>query len=979
MKKKSPRCPITASSLQRAFCVFATVCFLGIASPGFSQLELLKDVDRTEDPVFNEYSLFTYAGNHMYFVSNNELWKSNGTTKYTLKMKAFKAISNLTMVGQTLFFSADDGISGLELWKSDGAPGRTVKVKDIKPGAGSSSPSHLTNVNGIVYFAANTADKGTELWRSDGTEAGTFMVRDISRGSANPRNLVNFNGTLYFVATSPSGYELWKSHGATTNTVLVKDIVAGPGSSNPALLTVSNNKLFFVAMQPATGIELWISDGTTSGTKLLKDILPGTRTSAPENLIHANGRLMFTANDGVHGDELWSSNGTGTGTMLVKDMNPGPGGSNSTDSFLGAPMGQFANINGLLYFIAAKGTRGYIYRSDGSEGGTVIITEAFGIMANEPQPEFTYRNGYVYFFNAHPDNDYIYSLYKMPFKGKVITRIKNFEAEPDDYHRQLDNQMLYLNGAVFFPARFSTEYRIYGGYELIRSDGTPEGTVAIHDTYAPTMSSHPREMITLNGRVYSLHYSWISYTPQLYSTDGTPEGTFELRPERYHYEWEPVGDELYFSEEDFIEGAYRWQLSKTRGTPATTHVVTYGPARDENNVPRGLTDVNGILYYFNGRGEVYRSDGTTAGTQMIADLYNVISITNVNGQAFILAPNNIDQLVLWKANSQGGLTQVAYRDDAIAPEYYIEDAAMEVGGIFYFLVSEGGQSHQIWRSNGTAAGTYKMFGPGGFQGEPLLPGFSQITLLELNDHLYFSDGTALYRTTGETYTKVQDLPRIVNYAAFKGKLILFTGDQDHHVFSSDGTPEGTTLLTYRSNVEYYFYTDYAIAGDNLYFNSIYSPELYRTDGTACGTTIVDVGAGSPFALEGIGNDLVFGGYKHETGTELYVYHNVNSIPGDECQESVLAAQLAGDNQKASKIMASYPNPFTDSFTLKVDGKEDDIAEVAVYTGSGLPVELLKDVAVNREHSNIGVHWPRGLYIIKVRTHSKVEVFQVLKE
>ena len=46
----------------------------------------------------------------------------------------------MTAVGDTLFFTADDGVNGNELWKSDGTEAGTVLVKDINPGSGSSSP-----------------------------------------------------------------------------------------------------------------------------------------------------------------------------------------------------------------------------------------------------------------------------------------------------------------------------------------------------------------------------------------------------------------------------------------------------------------------------------------------------------------------------------------------------------------------------------------------------------------------------------------------------------------------------------------------------------------------------------------------------------------------------------------------------------------------------------------------------------------------
>jgi len=56
-------------------------------------------------------------------------------------------------VNGTLFFAADDGMTGRELWKTDGTPEGTVLVKDINPNpidpdptASDSDPGDLTNV-----------------------------------------------------------------------------------------------------------------------------------------------------------------------------------------------------------------------------------------------------------------------------------------------------------------------------------------------------------------------------------------------------------------------------------------------------------------------------------------------------------------------------------------------------------------------------------------------------------------------------------------------------------------------------------------------------------------------------------------------------------------------------------------------------------------------------------------------------------------
>ena len=73
--------------------------------------------------------------------------------------------SELTVVGSTLYFEADDGTYGYELWKSDGTATGTVMVKDIRSGSGSGYLEHLTAVGNALYFLANDGTNGDELWK----------------------------------------------------------------------------------------------------------------------------------------------------------------------------------------------------------------------------------------------------------------------------------------------------------------------------------------------------------------------------------------------------------------------------------------------------------------------------------------------------------------------------------------------------------------------------------------------------------------------------------------------------------------------------------------------------------------------------------------------------------------------------------------------------------------------------------------------
>jgi ELWxxDGT repeat protein len=251
---------------------------------------------------------------------------------------------NLLSINGTVYFSADDGISGRELWKIDPSIGNNpVLIADIEPGSGASNPNNLTNVNGTLYFSSFDSIYGTELWKIDPITGNPLRISDIEpgSGSSNPSNLTNVNGTLYFSATdSSNGTELWKIDPSTGNSVLIADINTGSGASNPSNLTNVNGTLYFSATDSSNGTELWKIDPITGNPLRITDIEPGSGSSNPYQLTNVNGTLYFGATNSSNGTELWKiDSATGNPVLLEITSGNAPSG----PSFL-------TNFNGTLYF-----------------------------------------------------------------------------------------------------------------------------------------------------------------------------------------------------------------------------------------------------------------------------------------------------------------------------------------------------------------------------------------------------------------------------------------------------------------------------------------------------------------------------------------------------------------------------------------------------------------------------------------------------
>ncbi len=209
----------------------------------------------------------TPVGQRVFFIIGDlhghklKLMATNGVGAPT-QVAELTHTGELVAMGGKLYFTAatdHDGMD-LELWRSDGTPNGTRRVKDLRPGGEGSEPVHLTVLGQRLFFSADDGSHGRELWVSDGTESGTRLFTELASGAAGaaPERLAALQGNLFFSAdTAGRGREAWMSNGTPGGTVPLDELAPGAADSAPRSFVRSGWDVFFTAEDGGGVRRLW--------------------------------------------------------------------------------------------------------------------------------------------------------------------------------------------------------------------------------------------------------------------------------------------------------------------------------------------------------------------------------------------------------------------------------------------------------------------------------------------------------------------------------------------------------------------------------------------------------------------------------------------------------------------------------------------------------------------------------------------------
>ena len=524
--------------------------------------------------------------------------------------------------------------------------------------------------------------------------------------------------------------------------------------------------------------------------------------------------------------------------------------------------------------------------------------------------------------------------------------------------------MKAVNGKVIYGHEGALQWE----YELWATDGTAAGTGLVKDinpNYAGDLfcwatSSRTDglqyENYVFKDRLYFFADDGV-HGMELWKSDATNAGTnmfYEFNSGMMGWDFTnnkvptfcEMNNLLYMNAGNLANGNELWV---TDGSNAgTSQVIDLYPGTESSN-PSFLTVYNGKLYFAATDGthgwELFCSDGTAGGTQLVKDMIPGARGIFDDGTGFTcFNPHftNSGGYLYFHGDDAGGIGPAQkhwWRTDGTdAGTFRIEttlypwdedNVATDMNGVFYFASYDAGFGAELWKSDGSVAGTTQVIMNNGLTVRP--------AMMSLGNYVYFNGA-----------------------------------DNDSTGLAiSDGTTSGSSMAWGMQDVAPFFVNRPQIINDNMFFAMSWYPDggmdminrLVQTNGTRSGTIIYPL-AQPRSKLIPLGNDFIFFGadtievFQDPYATFLFKLHP-DSLPG--------GIGVGINETKNIKTISCYPNPASDRITISSNGFDLRGSTMNIYDVTGKNI-YSKKVGVDN-YSNVDIEIPasisNGIYVVEV--------------
>ncbi|CAD5939226.1 ELWxxDGT repeat protein [Planktothrix agardhii] len=486
--------------------------------------------------------------------------------------------------------------------------------------------------------------------------------------------------------------------------------------------------------------------------ELVKDIFPGQSDLSADQLTNFNNTLYFQADQTGScyysysaKEQLWKSDGTEADTNLVKDQGLSSHGSSALKVDNNTLYFQVINLDPSTMTSSLQ-----LWKTDGTDTGVQLVKD-LGSYWNIRN--FTPIENSLYFTTVGSSYDEN-QLWKTDGTEAGTTLVKDFGHTISNF-REINN-VLYLdvnNDKNVLHIDLAT-INLPSAFQLWKTDGTEAGITLVKDfgdsIFCDTSENNTAIINnTLYFEVNSQYSPEVPVNYQLWQSDGTNTGTTVVKDfgniRDINKFWGEVNNTFYFSvsvspSENNNKTTY--ELWKSDGTNAGTTLV-----QDLGNYsPDYLTTVNNTLYFLVNKydsltktdnNQLWKIDGNNGNISLIKDVGD-LSIedweTIDNNLYFQISKydyntNNISTAQLWKTDGTDvGTTLVK---DFPNSSFMGGDELGVINNILYFQLTDSTYGKELWMSNGTETGTMMVadINPGKGSSNPSIP-------VDVNNTLY---------------------------------------------------------------------------------------------------------------------------------------------------------------------------------------------------------------------------------------------------